>query len=82
MTGLDQEWWDEEVPQEVIWVSIPVILAPSRHSGIIRKYKNNGDDPGMRVEWDQAQGLSWQLSLREEIIDAHSFPESGGPEGP
>ena len=63
MTGLDQERRDEEVSQEVIRVSIPVILAPSRHSGIIRKSKNNGDDPRMRVEWDQAQGLSWQLSL-------------------
>ena len=65
MTGLDQERRDEEVSQEVIRVSIPVILAPSRHSGIIQKYENNGDDPQMRVEWDQAQGLSWQLSLRE-----------------
>ena len=63
MTGLDQERRDEEGSQEVIRVSIPVILAPSRHSGIIRKYKNNGDDPRMKVEWDQAQGLSWQLSL-------------------
>ena len=67
MTGLDQERRDEEVSQEVIPVSIPVILAPSRHSGIIRKYKNNGDDPRMRVEWDQAQGLSWQLSLSKKI---------------
>ena len=63
MTGLDQERRDEVVSQEVIRVSIPVILAPSRHSGLIRKYKNNGDDPRMKVEWDQAQGLSWQLSL-------------------
>ena len=53
---------------EVIQVSIPVILAPSRHSGIIRKYKNNGDDPRMRVEWYQAQGLSWQLSLSQRQI--------------
>ena len=50
MTGLDQERRNEEVSQEVIPVSIPVILAPSRHSAIIRKYKNNGDDPRMRVE--------------------------------
>ena len=63
MTGLDQERRNEEVSQEVIPVSIPSILAPSHHSAIIRKYENNGDDPGMRVEWDQAQGLSWQLSL-------------------
>ena len=65
VTGLDQERRNEEVSQEVIPVSIPAILAPSHHSAIIRKYENNGDDPGMRVEWDQAQGLSWQLSLRE-----------------
>ena len=68
MTGLDQERRNEEVSQEVIPVSIPAILAPSHHSAIIRKYENNGDDPGMRVEWDQAQGLSWQLSLYRNIL--------------
>ena len=63
MTGLGPEWRDEEASEEVIRISIPVILAPSRHSGVIRECSFNGDEPRMTAGWVRPRDQSWLLSL-------------------
>ena len=66
MTGLGPEWRDEEASEEVIRISIPVILAPSRHSGVIRECSFNGDEPRMTAGWVRPRDQSWLLSLTTE----------------
>ena len=63
MTGLGPEWRDEEASEEVIRISIPVILAPSRHSGVIRECSFNGDEPRMTAGWVRPRDQSSLLSL-------------------
>ena len=74
MTGLGPEWRDEEASEEVIRISIPVILAPSRHSGVIRECSFNGDEPRMTAGWVRARDQSWLLSLVETNMAINEIP--------
>ena len=76
MTGLGPEWRDEEASEEVIRISIPVILAPSRHSGVIRECSYNEDEPRMTVEWLRARDPSSLLSLSRSIVLSVEFAEN------